>query len=640
MITLRDYQQAAVEAVYDHLRTRDDNPCVVIPTAGGKTPVIATICRDAVTLWNGRVLILAHVKELLEQAADKLRTICPEVPYGIYSAGLKRRDTEHPVIIAGIQSVYQRAEELGAFDLVLIDEAHLIPADGEGMYRTFLAEARKINPNLRVIGFTATPYRLDCGYICTPDGILNHVCYEVGVRELIVRGYLCQLVSKAGKTKVDTSGLHVRGGEFIPSEVEALMDDDQLVEAACAEIVEQTQNRRAVLIFASGIKHGEHIVRVMREKHNIECGFVTGETPNEERNRTISRFRDQEWIRQLQIDYGVNVAPEPLKYLCNVNVLTTGFDAPNIDCVVLLRPTMSPGLYYQMVGRGFRLHPGKRNCLVLDYGGNVLRHGPVDQIRVKTRTTGGTSEAPAKECPQCHALIAAGYARCPDCGYEFPPPERSNHDAKASTAAVLSSQVTIEKYTVHDVYYSVHVKRGAAEGAPKSLRVDYKIGWRRWKSEWVCLEHEGYARQKAIAWWKRRSYHPVPSTVDEAVAIARAGGLAPTREITIRSVVGEEFDRIIDYELGPIPEPANDKLLSDACPRCGSEHRLWVRGNGPHAAREECAKCGRFFRWVSKSEVTEDKDYLIFDHKEDQPNDVLNFPFGNNVVTTEEDIPW
>jgi DNA repair protein RadD len=623
MITLRDYQQAAVEAVYDHLRTRDDNPCVVIPTAGGKTPVIATICRDAITLWGGRVLILAHVRELLEQAADKLRAICPGVSYGVYSAGLRRRDTEHPVIIAGIQSVYQRATELGAFDLVLVDEAHLIPADGEGMYRTFLAEARKINPNLRVIGFTATPYRLDCGYIYTPDGILNHVCYEVGVRELIVRGYLCQLISKGGKAKADISGLHVRGGEFVLGEVEALMDDDRLVEAACAEIVEQTRDRHAVLIFASGIKHGEHIVRVMREKHGVECGFVTGDTTSADRKETLSRFQSGQ-----------------LKYLANVNVLTTGFDAPHIDCVVLLRPTLSPGLYYQMVGRGFRLHPGKQNCLVLDYGGNVLRHGPVDQIRVKTRTTSDVGEAPAKECPQCQSIIAAGYARCPDCGYEFPPPERNNHDAKASTAAVLSNQVTIEKYTVHDVYYGVHVKRVASEGAPKSLRVDYKIGWRRWKSEWICLEHTGYARQKAIAWWKQRSHHPVPATVDEAVAIARAGGLAPTLEITVRSVTGEEFDRIIDYKLGPIPEPANDKFLGDACPQCSSEHRLWVRGTGPHAAREECAKCGRFFRWVPESEVTKDKEYLIFDLKESQPKDSLDFPFGYNANATEDEIPW
>src|SRR5690606_29829653 len=179
MLALRPYQEGAVAAVYDHLRTRDDNPCAVIPTAGGKTPIMATVCKDAVERWNGRVLILAHVKELLEQTADKLQRVCPEVEFGVYSAGLKRRDKSHQVIVAGIQSVFRRACELDAFDLVLVDEAHLIPLEGDGMYRQFLADARVVNPNLRIIGFTATPFRMKTGPICTPDGFLNHVCFEV-----------------------------------------------------------------------------------------------------------------------------------------------------------------------------------------------------------------------------------------------------------------------------------------------------------------------------------------------------------------------------------------------------------------------------------------------------------------------------
>jgi DNA repair protein RadD len=545
MMILRDYQHAAVEAVYDHLRTRDDHPCVVIPTGGGKTPVIATICKDAVGRWGGRVLVLAHVKELLEQAADKLRAICPEVPFGVYSAGLKRKDRAEPVIIAGIQSVYQRAHELGPRDLVIVDEAHMIPPDGEGMYRQFLAEARAVSPHLRVVGFTATPYRLRSGSICTPEGILNHVCYEVGVRELIVRGYLCPLISKGGRARADTSGLHVRGGEYVADEVEALMDEESLVRAACAEIVEHTSARNTCLIFASGVRHGEHIVRVMRDEHGIDCGFVCGDTPSVERNETLARFKGGE-----------------LKFVCNVNVLTTGFDAPHIDCVALMRPTMSPGLYYQQVGRGFRLHPSKTNCLVLDYGGNVLRHGPVDRIRVNAVNRDGTGEAPAKECPGCRSIIAAGYARCPDCGHEFPPPARASHTARAGSAGILSGQATVETLPVRDVRYSVHLKRGADDDAPKSLRVDYQIGWYRWKSEWVCLEHDGFARQKAVAWWTRRSREPVPATAAEAVEIARAGGLAATRSITVRSVAGEQYDRIIAHELGPIPARSNaDDLL-------------------------------------------------------------------------------
>jgi DNA repair protein RadD len=537
MLLLRPYQEAAKAAAYGHLRSRDDNPCVVIPTAGGKTPVIASVCKDAVGLWGGRVLILAHVKELLGQAADKLNAVCPEVRFGVYSAGLKRRDTTHPVIVAGIQSVYKRACELDAFDLVLIDEAHLIPPEGDGMYQQFLAHARVLNPNLRIIGFTATPFRLKTGPLCRPDGFLNAVCFEVGVRELIRDGYLCPLVTKAGKTKADTSGLHERGGEFVAGEVEDLMDQDTLVQAACAEVIEYTRDRHAVLLFASGVQHGEHVVRVLKQRHGVECGFVCGETSTGERDDLLERFRRGQ-----------------LKFLCNVNVLTTGFDAPTIDCVALLRPTLSAGLYYQMVGRGFRLHPGKEDCLVLDFGGNVLRHGPVDQVRAKDPGGRGGGLPPAKECPQCHALIATGYAHCPECGYAFPPPERSRHDARASEAGILSGQVTTTKYAVLDVFYSVHRKRGADDDAPKTLRVDYQVGGNACKSEWVCFEHNGYARQKAIAWWRRRSLDRVPDTARQAAVVANHGGVALTTAVTVRAVAGDPYERIIDSEIGPLPE--------------------------------------------------------------------------------------
>ena len=546
---LRPFQQAAVDAVYRHLRERDDNPVVVIPTAGVKTPVLATICRDAVVKWGGRVLVVSHVKELLEQAVDKLKLVASDLPVGVYSAGLRRRDTEHRVIVAGIQSIYKRACELDAFDLIIVDEAHLIPSDGDGMYRQFLAETSVINQQVRVIGLTATPYRLDSGLIYSPEHFLNTICFEIGIKELIRDGYLCPLVSKSGAAKVDTSALHIRGGEFIAEEAADLMDQDELVAAACEEIVQYTADRQACLIFATSVAHGQHIVRELQEKHDLECGFVCGETPPRERTEILARFRG------VQSD-GL-FSSKPLKYLCNVNVLTTGFDAPHIDCVALLRPTMSPGLYYQMVGRGFRLHPGKQNCLVLDFGGNLLRHGPVDQITVKERRS-GTGPAPAKECPQCHSVIAAGFATCPDCGFVFPEPERPAHDAQASDAAVLSGQVTLTPFKVSETFYSVHRKRGTGDDDPTTMRVDYRVGWQEYKSEWVCFEHTGFARQKAVAWWKRRSPDPVPITTEQAVELANSGALATTHAITVRTVSGEQYDRIVNYELGPLPEPLPD----------------------------------------------------------------------------------
>jgi len=545
---LRPYQQEAVDAVYCHLRTREDQPCLVLPTASGKTPIIATLCRDAVQRWGGRVLILAHVKELLQQAADKLRAICPEVT--IYSAGLKRRDTNQPVIVAGIQSVYQRACELDRFDLILVDEAHLLPPDGEGMYQTFLTDARKVNPNVRLIGLTATPYRLKSGMLCGPDNLLNTICYEVGVKELIAQGFLCPLRTKAGRRKVDTSELHVRAGEFIGSEVESLMDTEELVDAACREIVEMTTERQSVLIFAASVAHAEHVQATIQRITGAECGLVTGKTPPAERDQTLARFKGEPVAANLFGD-----THSQLKYLVNVNVLTTGFDAPNVDCVVLLRPTNSPGLYYQMVGRGFRLHPDKTDCLVLDFGGNIVRHGPVDAIQIQERDGKTPGQAPGKECPQCRAVIHAAYSICPDCGYTFPPPEQEKHDAHASDEGILTGQVIDTQYDVSDVFYSVHTKRGADESVPKTMRITYQIGLNDFQCEWVCPEHGGWARQRFEQWWVRRSNDPLPSSAQQAVDIAEAGGLAMTHKITVRKVTGEPFDRIVACELGEKPEP-------------------------------------------------------------------------------------
>jgi DNA repair protein RadD len=537
VIALRPYQEAAIAAVYAHLSARDDHPCVVLPTGSGKGVLVGRICADVVERWNGRILVLTHVKELVDQNATQAARFLPHLLVGVHSAGLRRRDLDHPVIVAGIQSVYQKACDLGRFDIVLVDECHLLAPDGEGMYQTFLRDARAVNPRLRLIGLTATPFRLKDGPICAPGNLLNHVCYEVGVRELIRDGFLSPLISKAGVAKADTAGLHVRGGEFVADEVERLMDADDLVQAACAEIAAQTRERRACLVFAAGVDHAEHVRASLAAATGAEVAGIYGHTPDAERDRIIVRFKRGE-----------------LRYLVNVAVLTTGFDAPQVDCVALLRPTLSPGLYLQMVGRGFRLAPGKRDCLVLDFGGNVLRHGPVDALSVRDPGS-GSGEAPAKECPQCQAVIAAGFATCPHCGHVFPPPERERHEREATSAGVLSGQVTTTTYPVRAVSYAVHHKRGAPPEAPKTLRVAYEVGLGQVHSEWVCVEHTGYAHGKAEAWWRARSREPVPATATEACRLAEDGALAPTMRITVRTVAGEDFARIIDHDLGPVPEP-------------------------------------------------------------------------------------
>ena len=558
---LRPYQQAAVDAVYEHLRSKETNPCVVLPTGTGKSLVLAQIAKDSVEKWNGRVLILAHVKELLEQNADKIRKLCPELKIGIYSAGLRSRDTTEQVIVAGIQSVYNKACELDAFDLVIVDEAHLISSEGDGMYRTFLADMKVINPHVRVIGLTATPFRLKGGLICKPENILNEICYEAGLKEMIQQGYLSPLISRAGRAEANLANLHIRGGEFISDEVAAAMDNDALVTSACREIVELTRDRKSVLIFTASVDHCKHVAEKIQAFSGKECAIVTGETSPAERAEIIARFKGEFIPADL-----FGTPKPPLKFLANVNVLTTGFDAPNTDCVVMLRPTNSPGLLIQCAGRGTRLSPetGKSSCLFLDYGGNILRHGPLDMIKVKEPGSGKGGDAPAKKCPQCLALIHAGYTACPECGYVFPPKESNDKMTQtASSAGVISGQVDYTDCEVLDVYYCVHEKRGADPDAPKTMRVDYQVGFNEFKSEWVCPEHTGYARGKFEKWWHERAALgcPMPRSAREAVSLANEGLLAAPESITVKTIAGERFERVTGFRLKERPvmrEPGED----------------------------------------------------------------------------------
>lgn len=527
----------------------------------GKSLVLAQIAKDSVEKWNGRVLILAHVKELLEQNADKIRKLCPELKIGIYSAGLRSRDTTEQVIVAGIQSVYNKACELDAFDLVIVDEAHLISSEGDGMYRTFLADMKVINPHVRVIGLTATPFRLKGGLICKPENILNEICYEAGLKEMIQQGYLSPLISRAGRAEANLANLHIRGGEFISDEVAAAMDNDALVTSACREIVELTRDRKSVLIFTASVDHCKHVAEKIQAFSGKECAIVTGDTPPAERAEIIARFKGEFIPADL-----FGTPKPPLKFLANVNVLTTGFDAPNTDCVVMLRPTNSPGLLIQCAGRGTRLSPetGKTNCLFLDYGGNILRHGPLDMIKVKEPGSGKGGDAPAKKCPQCLALIHAGYTACPECGYVFPPKENNDKMTQtASSAGVISGQVDYTDYEVLDVYYCVHEKRGADPDAPKTMRVDYQVGFNEFKSEWVCPEHTGYARGKFEKWWHERAALgcPMPRSAREAVLLANEGLLAAPESITVKTIAGERFERVTGFRLKERPvmrEPGED----------------------------------------------------------------------------------
>ena len=550
IMQLRQYQQQAVDAVYNYLRRYDDNPCVVIPTAGGKTPILATIVKDAIQQWDGRVMILSHVKELLEQAVDKIHTVYPECDIGIYSTGLKRWDTDNKCIVAGIQSAYRNTDGFGKFDLIIVDEAHLIPEKGDGMYRNFLRRMKDHNPELRVIGLTATPYRLTSGPICAPDNVLNKICFEVGVKELLQQGFLCPLRSKASRQEIDASGLHVRAGEFIESEVDKLMNTGDLVAQACSEIISYARERKAVIIFCCSIDHAQNVLAHIR-KHDSTAEAVFGDTLPSFRAEILERFKAGK-----------------IKFLVNVGVLTTGFDAPNIDCVVLLRPTASPGLYYQMVGRGFRLHPDKKDCLVLDFGGNIERHGPVDSIQVEHKAD--REEPLGKTCPQCREVVPTAAMLCHVCGHSFIKEKAESeereigHDAAPAKVAILSGEITDTEYAVQSVRYSVHEKRNAEPGAPRTMKIEYRINMLQSFSEWICPEHGGYVKLKFIRWWRKHAPGcDLPHDAQDAVWLATEGALEWPTHITVRTVSGEKYPKIIGYRY---PEKQQDLPSLDEIP--------------------------------------------------------------------------
>jgi DNA repair protein RadD len=590
-VTLRPYQDAAIAALYAHLGTKDTNPLIVLPTGSGKSPVMASICKDAVVTFKpaSRVLILAHVKELITQTVDKITQICPEIMVGIYSAGLGQRDTLAPVIVAGIQSVYDKANEIGRFDLVMVDEVHLVKTDGEGRYVSLLNRLKEINPNIRIIGLTATPFRLDSGHIAAPENIFNEVCYEASVSDLIAQGYLCPLVSKAAKNEGDFTAVHTRLGEFVAAEVESIVAADPVVDAACNELMNETSSRRSVLVFAQSVAHGGKVTEKLKSLGQ-RADSVFGDTLDFERDQLIEDFKNGR-----------------LKYLVNVGVLTTGFDAPNIDCVAILRPTMSPGLYYQMVGRGFRLHPSKTNCMILDFGGNVERHGPVDLIQPGRSSANRANEGPpGKMCMGCRAYCSIGYQACPHCRQAFAPrenkPREITHNAQAHGGGVLAGQETITRYEVQNIDYSIHRKlmddpenpgrKTQDLSKPPTMKVEYEVGFNKYKSQWVCFEHRGFALDKAYDWWNRMISADAgvefPRTVANAVELCRSGAVRIPSHITVKSIAGKPFDEIIEYEFAPvqsmIPTDAPEQIspqFSDACmTTCAcTVHEKWFFAN-------------------------------------------------------------
>ena len=507
-LRLRDYQRASLDALAAAWARGGDDAAapghlIVLPTGAGKALVIAALARETLAKNPlARVAIVTHSRELVAQNFSELTGYWPEAPVGIFSAGLGRREADAQVLVCGIQSVADRLDAVGPRDLVIVDEAHLIPRAADTRYGRFLAGLRAATPGLRVAGFTATPYRLDSGRLdAGAHRLFSGIAYEADTFTLIRQGFLAPLVSKATLTQLDVSGVGRRGGDYIPGELEAAVNHDWITRAAVAELAEYGRGRRAWLAFCAGVAHAE-AVRDAVQAEGQACETVSGETPRRERDRIVAAFRAGK-----------------IRCLTSVGVLGTGFNVPEVDLVALLRPTRSTGLYVQQVGRALRCAPGKADALILDYAGLVRMHGPVDAVTVQSATQGlgrglgGAGGPRAKPCPGCGALIALNASTCETCWTE---PEADGeadapHAAEADDElAILSADPGIpapgQAAWEPSGGVSWHpVTALSVEPAPDGL--DLVLGWRdgaaadAWRVR-LRPEASGYEREKAVSWWR------------------------------------------------------------------------------------------------------------------------------------------
>lgn len=540
MLELRPYQKSAIKAVYNYFQHYDGNPLIVLPTGTGKSIVIAEFCQGAISQWNDtRIIIATHSRELVRQNYLELCGLWPMAPAGIYSAGLKRKETQTQILFCGIQSAYKKAFEFQKCDILIIDEAHTVSEEDDTRWNKFISDLKIINPDMKVIGLTATDFRMKTGHLTEEKtngdpALFTDVCYKYNILDAVTQGYLCNIIPKEMDTKFDISNVGKRGGEFIAGELERAVNVDAVTKGAIDEIIALGANRKTWLLFCAGVDHA-HAVSAELNARGIECAVITGDTPTEERDDILKRFSNG-----------------TLRAVANNNVMTTGTNIPRIDLIAGLRPTGSAGLHIQMLGRGMRLYPGKENCLYLDFARNVFRFGPIDKIKPK-RAGKGDGDAPVKVCEaetpgvgngKCNCVCFAGCRTCPDCGAPFPEPELKI-ESRAASAPILSNQIVPEWHDVVTMDYGMNRKEKDGK-ISKTMKVTYITMAGRFY-EWVCFEHSGYALEKARAWHKMRSSEACPQTIEQALQIRYK---SPSRIQVKQKPDGKFFD-IVRYDFTP-----------------------------------------------------------------------------------------
>lgn len=340
MIQLRDYQQDAIDASRKALARGIQKQLMVLPTGGGKTIVFSAISQER---QEESILILAHRDELLTQARDKLISVAPELAMSTGLVKARANDVNAPVVIASVQTLARksRLDQLpNEFGTVIIDEAHHAASP------TYQRIIDHIDAAL-VLGVTATPERHDGKSLET---VFDEIVYARSIEDMIRDGYLVPPVGKRITVDADLSEVKVTAGDFQGEALANVLEEAGTPAEVLNAYLEHGENRKT-LVFAPTVNMAHHMAQVFQAA-GLPAEALDGDTPKAERDGILSRLRTGE----------TNI-------VCNVGVLTEGFDEPSISCVILAAPTKSRSKYTQIVGRGLRLHPAKKDCLILDVAG-------------------------------------------------------------------------------------------------------------------------------------------------------------------------------------------------------------------------------------------------------------------------------
>jgi len=465
-LKLRYYQRNAIDALHSWFDTRPEDPTLIaLPTAAGKTIIFSHFIKEVFSKNpKARFLIMAHRKELVAQAESKLKSVWPDAPVGVLAAGMKRFQHNAQILVASRDTLAspKRLEKVGKFDYMIIDEAHNVPPSSLTRYKKII-DTLSERQSMKVMGCTATPYRMGQGYIYgkRKDHFFKGLAYSVSIPELIQAGYLCRLsafavndnaIIDAGKVS-----LKFKGGDFREKELEDIAMVDETIIEVISDWIDNayTKGRTASVFFCVSVLHAQKMTQYLQQ-HNINAAVITGETPNQERDKILADFESGK-----------------IHALCNVGVLTEGWDAPRTDCIALLRPTQSVGLYVQMCGRGMRLHDDKENCLLLDYGENVARHGCLDEVEPGESLPGRYKP---KICASCNAINSPSAKECIECGQVFESTQSKvlwtkkerevARRTKAERQAVLSDERKAsppKNKTITDIFASVVKSKNGSE---------------------------------------------------------------------------------------------------------------------------------------------------------------------------------